>query len=134
MIGSVLDSPGFLLRHTAFFFMVRELLADFPADFLEWDKEEEDGVRENCRVKIVTEDSPCSLVDALFSMSSEEENEGAVDEGGEDTGATEEGGEEILEVMAAVGSLRIEERELDRRYFTVCNNLRSFVISVQGGS
>jgi hypothetical protein len=52
-------------------------------------------------------------------MSSDEENEGTEDGGGDDTGATEEGGEEISEVPAAVGSLRIEERELDRRYFTV---------------
>ena len=74
------------------------------------------------------------MVDALFSMSSEEGNEGMEDGGGEDAGATEESGEEISEVTAAVGSLRITERELDRRYFTVCDNLRSFVISVQGGS
>jgi hypothetical protein len=48
-------------------------------------------------------------------MSSEEENDGMEDGGVEDAGATEEGGEEISEVTAAVGSLRIEERELDRR-------------------
>ena len=114
--------------------MLRELLANLPADFLEWDDEEEDEVPENCKVRDPAEDSRHSLVDALFSMSSEEENEGMEDGGVEDAGATEEGGEEISEVTAAVGSLRITERELDRRYFTVCDNLRSFVISVQGGS
>ena len=114
--------------------MLRELLANLPADFLEWDDEEEDKVPEKCQVRDLAEDSRHSLVDALFSMSSEEENEGMEDGGVEDAGATEEGGEEISEVTAAVGSLRITERELDRRYFTVCDNLRSFVISVQGGS
>ena len=105
-----------------------------PADFLEWDEEEDDGVSENCRVRGPAEDSRSSLIDALFSMSSSEVNDGAADGGGKDAGATEEGGEEILEVTAAIGSLRIEERELDRRYFTVYENLRSFMISVQGKS
>jgi hypothetical protein len=57
-------------------------------------------------------------------MSSEEDNEGTEGGCGEDADATEEGGEEILGVTAAAGSLRIEEHELDRRYFTVCDNLR----------
>ena len=89
---------------------------------------------ENCRVRDPAEDRRQGNSDALFSMSSEEENEGTEDGGVEDASATEEGGEEILEVTAAIDSLRIEASELDRRYFTVCDNLRSFVISVQGGS
>ena len=53
--------------------MLRELLANLPADFLEWDEEEENEVPENCRVRDPAEDGRHSQIDALFSMSSEEE-------------------------------------------------------------
>ena len=81
--------------------MLRELLANLLADFLEWDEEVENEVPENCKVRDPAENSRHSLIDALFSMSSEEENEGMEDGGVEDAGATEEGGEEISEVTAA---------------------------------
>jgi hypothetical protein len=37
--------------------MLRELLANFPADFLEWDEEEENEVPEFCIVRDPAEDS-----------------------------------------------------------------------------
>ena len=45
--------------------LLRELLANLPADFLECDEEEENEVPENCRVWDPAEDSRHSIVDAL---------------------------------------------------------------------
>ena len=39
-----------------------------------------------------------------------------------------------MEKMAAIGSSSMDEREVDRRFFIVCDSFRSFVITVQGGS
>jgi hypothetical protein len=50
--------------------MLEELLADLPADFLEWVNEEEDQTPLECRVRDSEADRRQSVLDALLDMSS----------------------------------------------------------------
>ena len=155
--------------------MLEELLADLPADFLEWDDEEEDQTPPECRVRDPKADRRQSVLDALLDMSSEEEEED--DEKMEAQRRIEEVTEQIAigdrkdredrietieetmqleritiaasrmsvtEVQSTVADLvpRLQQcwistigyRYPAPRKIIVCNEYRSFVISVQGGS